>query len=106
MFVAALLAAAYAESNVVKLIETALGEIPATSRLYEVVLGIVSDYCNGVSKEKAINKLHSKYNEDDSHDWCLTITNAAVVAISILYGETDFTNALGIMGLRLVRLWE
>ena len=96
MFVAALLAAAYAESNVVKLIETALGEIPATSRLYEVVLGIVSDYCNGVSKEKAINKLHSKYNEDDSHDWCLTITNAAVVAISILYGETDFTNALGI----------
>ena len=96
MFVAALLAAAYAESNVVKLIETGLGEIPATSRLYEVVLGIVSDYCNGVSKEKAINKLHSKYNEDDSHDWCLTITNAAVVAISILYGETDFTNALGI----------
>ena len=96
MFVAALLAAAYAESNVVKLIETGLGESPATSRLYEVVLGIVSDYCNGVSKEKAINKLHSKYNEDDSHDWCLTITNAAVVAISILYGETDFTNALGI----------
>lgn len=62
MFVAALLAAAYAESNVVKLIETGLGEIPATSRLYEVVLGIVSDYCNGVSKEKAINTLIGKRN--------------------------------------------
>lgn len=96
MYIAAMLAAAYEEHDLTELIETALGQIPCTSRLYEEIRRIVGDHKSGVSLDKALNVLHGKFREEDSHDWCHTITNAAAVTIALLYGEGDFTKALGI----------
>lgn len=96
MYIAAMLAAAYEEHDLTELIETALGQIPCTSRLYEEIRWIVRDHKAGVSLDKALNVLHGKFREEDSHDWCHTITNAAAVTIALLYGEGDFTKALGI----------
>lgn len=96
MYIAAMLAAAYEEHDMVELIDTALGQIPYTSRLYKEIKQIMREYGNGVTAEQAINSLHHKFEEEDSHDWCHTITNAAVVTISILYSDNDFTKALGI----------
>lgn len=96
MYIAAMLAAAYEEHDMMELVETALGQIPYTSRLYEEIRRVVGDYRNGVDAEQAINNLHKKFKEEDSHDWCHTITNAAAVTVSILYSGNDFTKALGI----------
>lgn len=96
MFIAAMLAAAFAETDPVKLTEAALGQIPKTSRLYEEIQMILKDYAAGMSVYEAIDKLHAQFNEADSHDWCHTITNAAAVTISVLYSELDFEKALGL----------
>ena len=96
MFIAALLAAAYEERNLTVLIETALGQIPYTSRLYEAIRGILQDFSAGKTLDQAVRKLHDQWNEKDSHDWCHTITNAAAVTISLLYSEMDFEKALGL----------
>ncbi len=96
MYIAAMLAAAYEEHDLVRLVETALSQIPYTSRLYEEIKRVIADYQAGVDCEEAIERLHEKFKEEDSHDWCHTITNAAAVTIAVLYGEGDFTKALGI----------
>lgn len=96
MYIAAMLASAYAEIKTDRLVESALGEIPSTSRLYKEIRNILADYKAGRTVQQAMDELHEKYNEENSHDWCHVITNAAVVTISVLYSDNDFSKALNI----------
>lgn len=90
MFAAAAIAAAAVEDDIGKILLAGLSVVPAASRLYESVMMIFDGYQNGVSSEAAFAKIHEMYDEHTSHGWCHTISNAMIVAASLLYGAGDF----------------
>lgn len=94
MWASAMIACAYSTDNIEDIIRGGLAEIPKTSRLYEAIDAVICDYNAGVSKEDAFKKLYATWSDHESHGWCHTISNAIVVAISLLYGQGDFTKSI------------
>ena len=100
MWVAAMLAvAAVAEGDdpttrIETVIRGGLGEIPATSRLCEAIISVLDGYHNGVTQADCFAAIHTRWNEHDGHDWCHTISNAMIVAASLLYGGGDFGKSI------------
>ena len=94
MFVAAMLAAAAAATNMEDIILGGLAQIPSTSRLYEDVLSVLNGFNQGISKEDCFKMIHQKYNEYTSHGWCHTISNAMIVAACLLYGQNDYGKSI------------
>ncbi|MBP3667212.1 MAG: ADP-ribosylglycohydrolase family protein [Clostridia bacterium] len=100
MWVAAMLAvAAVVQGNdpvarIETVIRGGLGEIPATSRLYEAVTTVLDGYHNGVTQSDCLAAIHARWNEHDGHDWCHTISNAMIVAASLLYGGGDYGKSI------------
>lgn len=89
MFVAAMLAAAYAYSDIKDVIKAGLSVIPSASRLYEKITKLIAYYDEGNSYQDFVNDFHTRYNERTG-DWCHTISNAEIVVAALLYGEEDF----------------
>ncbi|MBR3894442.1 MAG: ADP-ribosylglycohydrolase family protein [Clostridia bacterium] len=94
MFVAAMLAVAATTNDLEKILLGGLAEIPYTSRLYEGVTTICHAFQNGVSQKDCFAMIHSKWDEHSEHDWCHTISNAMIVAASLLYGRGDFGKSI------------
>jgi ADP-ribosylglycohydrolase len=94
MFASAMIAAAAVTSDVEKIILCGLGEIPHTSRLYADVMAVMESYKSGVSQADCFKMIHEKYDEYTVHGWCHTISNAMIVAASLLYGEGDFGRSI------------
>lgn len=90
MWVSAMIAAAFGTDDIKEIIKTGLAYIPKTSRLYESINEVITDYENGVNIEDVWKKLHANWNEKNNYDWCHTISNAIIVAASLLYGEKDY----------------
>ena len=94
MFASAMIAVAAVTNDIESIILGGLGEIPHTSRLYEDVMSVLEGYKAGVSKQECFEKIHEKYNENTSHGWCHTISNAMIVAAALLYGEGDYGKSI------------
>ena len=94
MFVAAMLAIAVTTNSIEKIISLGLAEIPQTSRLYESIMLILDSYKRGAPAQDCFKMIHKKYDEHSEHDWCHTISNAMIVATSLLYGEGDFSRSI------------
>ncbi len=94
MFVAAMLAIAAQTNDIKDIILGGLAEIPHTSRLYEDVTFVVNAFESGVSQKDCFKAIHEKYDEYTSHGWCHTISNAMVVAASLLYGGGDYSKSI------------
>ena len=94
MFVAAMLAGAAVENDIEKIIEIGLNQIPSTSRLYESVRKIIGNYKNGMAQDACFEDIHSRYDEHTAHGWCHTISNAMIVAASLLYGQGDYGKSI------------
>ena len=94
MFIAAMLAIAATTNSIEKIITLGLAEIPQMSRLYESIMLILDSYKSGVSEQDCFKMIHKKYDEHSEHDWCHTISNAMIVAASLLYGEGDFSRSI------------
>ena len=90
MFAAAMIATAAMTDNMEDIILSGLSQIPETSRLYEAVMQVLDGYRNGVLQDECFEQIHKKYDEYTSHGWCHTISNAMIVAASLLYGGGDF----------------
>ena len=90
MWVAAMLAAAPLAKNIKEVIETGLSEIPQKSRLAESINLVFRWRESGLSYDEAISELYTLWDEHKEHDWCHTISNAMIVSIALLWGETDF----------------
>jgi ADP-ribosylglycohydrolase len=96
MFVAAMLSTAAICSDINEIIQTGLSRIPDKSRLSESVRTVLEWKKEGLSWEQAINRIHVAYDENNTHDWCHTISNAMIVCIGLIYGETDLEKSIGI----------
>ena len=94
MWVAAMLAAAYVEKDMVRIIRAGLAQIPAKSRLREDVEMVLNLYETGIRYEDAVEFVHAQWKEASFHDWCHTNSNAQIVAIGLLYGGDDFGLAI------------
>ncbi|MBW7938126.1 MAG: ADP-ribosylglycohydrolase family protein, partial [Candidatus Omnitrophica bacterium] len=42
----------------------------------------------------AVSLVHKRWNEQNSHHWCHTLSNAQLVAVGLLWGETDFGRSI------------
>jgi len=94
MWVAAMLAAAYVESDWVKIIRTGLAQIPADCRLRDDIERILTAHADGTSYDDAVALVHTQWNECRPHDWCHTNSNAQIVAIGLLWGEDDYEKTI------------
>ena len=90
MFVAAMLAVAACTDNIKTVIAGGLEQIPYTSRLYEAINCVLTDFENGISQKRCFADIHERFDENSEHDWCHTISNAMIVTASLLYGNGDF----------------
>jgi hypothetical protein len=94
MWVAAMLAAAPAVSDLRKLIEIGLGEAPRRSRFAEGVRDVLAWHAEGLDYRQAIGRIHQRWDENHWHDWHHVVANAQVVATALLWSEGDFGKAI------------
>lgn len=91
MFVAAVIAAAFRESDPARLLRVGLTAIPAQSRLAEAVRFALDLHGDAPDYETALDRLYARYGH---YHWVHTINNAALVALALLYGEGDFERSI------------
>lgn len=90
MFVAAMLAEAAVESDLEAILRAGLSQIPTTSRLHKAITGVVDGWKKGVCRHECFLRIHQRFDEHLGHDWCHVLSNAMVVAASLLYGGGDY----------------
>jgi ADP-ribosylglycohydrolase len=93
MFFAALLAAAFVESDLHALVEIGLSEIPANCRLREAVLDTVRWCDEDADWETTWERINGKYGR---YHGVHTINNAAVVLMGLLHSGGDYEKAISI----------
>ena len=90
MLIAAMIAAASYANDTTELLKAGLSEIPRTSRLGAEITEVMAWHRQGLSYDEAVVRIHERWDEHNAHDWCHTISNAAICAIALLWGEGDF----------------
>ena len=94
MFAAAMIAAAAVETDIEVILRAGLSQIPATSRLYGIVDEVIANWRGGMREEECFAGIHCRWDEFSDHDWCHTISNAAIVTASLLYGGGDYCRSI------------
>jgi ADP-ribosylglycohydrolase len=94
MWVAAMLAAAMSQTDVRRIIEIGLTEIPEKSRFFEAITEILNRHAAGVRYAETLQYIHQRWDETRAHHWCHSISNAQIVAMGLLYGEGDYEKAI------------
>jgi ADP-ribosylglycohydrolase len=96
-FIAALVSAAFSESDPRKLIEIGLTQIPADSTYTRVMRAMCDCYAdNPRDWRAAYAHLKAHFGPDRYPGAVHVIPNAGVVAIGLLYGEGDFSRSIRI----------
>ncbi|WP_274364595.1 ADP-ribosylglycohydrolase family protein [Paenibacillus thermotolerans] len=93
MFIAAMNAAAFTESDIGSIIRAGMSVIPKRSRLYEAIEWVLMVHAEEPDWEKAGDRLHEKFG---CYHRVHTINNAAIVAHALLYGEGDLERTITI----------
>lgn len=94
MFVAAMLAVAATTDDMEQIILGGLAQIPYTSRLHEHIMSVMQAFKNGTPQPACFDMIHAQYDEYTDYGWCHTISNAMVVAASLLYGRGDYGRSI------------
>jgi hypothetical protein len=55
---------------------------------------VLANHAAGMDYDSAAGWVHARWNEKDQHDWCHTNSNAAIVALGLLYGDGDFGTSI------------
>ena len=93
MFIAAATAAAFTVQNPREAIEIGLSEIPKDSRLAACIRDIITQCENAGDWDVVSDHINERYA---FYQGCHTITNAAVVTLALLMGESDFEKTITI----------
>lgn len=91
MWVAALVAAAFASSSPSEALVTSLRVVPPSSRLAKTLSHVVDLWRTGCSWEHALLDITERFAH---YPWVHTINNAALVAAALLWSE-DYATAVG-----------
>lgn len=94
MFAAAMIAKAAVCEDIAEIIKAGINEIPEKSRLYEAIENILAEYNKGKTKDECFKGIHTRWDQHKSHHWCHTISNAEIVAASLLYGGGDYGESI------------
>ena len=94
MFAAAMIAQAAVSHDIHTILYAGLGEIPSTSRLHEAVMSVIRAFDEGRTMADCLKEVHRRYDENTSHGWCHTISNAMIVTAALLYGQGDFAKSI------------
>ena len=91
MFVAAMLAASFVESDIDQIVRIGLSEIPARCRLAEAVRDTLA-WCREESAWEAVwERIHGKYGH---YHGVHTINNAALVVMGLAFGARDYETGI------------
>lgn len=94
MWVAAMTAAAFVTNDIPTILRAGLGQIPQNCRLADAIERLFEWQEVGVDYDTAVYRVHEFWDENRSHDWCHTISNAMVVAVALLWGEGDYAKTI------------
>lgn len=94
MYIAALNSLAPCGRDSLWMAETALKQIPPSSRLHVNIKKICEMYTAGKDYGQIIDFIHEEYNEKSWFDWCHTIPNAMIVTASLLINYKSFDSAI------------
>ena len=94
MFVAAMLAWATVEDDILEIIKAGLGEIPADCRLSHEIGLLLDKFKDGCDEEELFAFIHSLYDEHTGYGWCHTNSNALIVCASLLVSGGDYSKAI------------
>ena len=93
MFVAAMLAASFAASDVEEVIGIGLSEIPGNCRLAEAIRDTVKWSKELTDWEQVWEKINDKYGH---YHGVHTINNAALVVMGLMFGQRDYETSIAI----------
>ncbi len=93
MWVAAMLAAAFVAEDALKVIEIGLSEIPRDSRLAAAIVTVIDWRDEEMTADEATGRVLSEFGH---YHRVHTISNAAIVAMALLWAEMDFSRAVGL----------
>jgi ADP-ribosylglycohydrolase len=93
MWSAALIAAAFTAADAKEALTVSLQHIPPQSRLAEALRDVLSWHAAGLSWSEALDNIDKSYGQ---YHWVHTINNAAAVAAGLLWGDGDFSAAVGL----------
>lgn len=91
MFYAAMMSAAFCETDINKVIDRAFNEIPRNSRLYEALSDAVQIGKNSKSIDELASTIYKKYSSYNSFH---VIPNAVICLASIVYSGGDTTKGI------------
>ncbi|MCU0411262.1 MAG: ADP-ribosylglycohydrolase family protein, partial [Bacteroidetes bacterium] len=91
LFVAAMVAAAFTETEPRAIIEAGLRVVPPKSRLANAVRFVIALHAEERDWERAVDRLVEHVG---SYHWVHTVNNAALVAAALLYGEGDYERSI------------
>lgn len=91
MFVAAMIAAAFVESDPVRIVEIGLSEIPANCRLAQDIYKVVEFARSTEDQLVLVEKIWDAFKH---YDPVHTNNNAALVAASLVFAKGDFNKAI------------
>jgi len=94
MFVAAMLACAAVCNDIKTIIAVGLAEIPHKSRLHVRIEEIIKMHDKKKTAQQCFDYIHKLYDENESHGWCHTISNAMIVVTALLYGNLDYSKSI------------
>ncbi len=90
MWVSAMLAAAAGGASIGDSIRIGMEYIPEKSRLFEALEKVLDFYGSGKTSDEFFEDFHKRWDDCNGHHWCHTISNAEIVAASLLWGEGDY----------------
>lgn len=91
MFVSAMIAAAFTETEPLNCIRIGLSVVPKRSRLYDAVEQAVDIGTRSKTREDLFRKLWDAFS---GYNWVHTVNNAAAVVASLVYASGDFDKAI------------
>jgi ADP-ribosylglycohydrolase len=91
MFFAALIATAFVESDPRRLIEAALGHIPARSRLSQAIRHVLDLPVAAMEWEAVLDALEARFGH---YHWVHSLNNTALVVAALLSGAGDYEKTI------------